>query len=98
MHILAFLARLSLRLEIRVFRDEPLKYGSYALKVMDQTSELPSRDTNRVKLAHEEGIPTASVEIYGDKWCIFGNNRFEDFVDDPLFFCKRNVFGFSLME
>lgn len=51
-----------------------------------------------VRTAYEEGIPSASINIYGDKWCVFGNDRVLNIIDDSLFFSERNVFGFSLMK
>lgn len=40
--------------------------------------------------------PMASVEIHGDKWCVLGNNRFSDLMNDSLVYSKLQVFGFSL--
>ncbi len=54
--------------------------------------------TNVVKVAYEDGIPSASVEVYGDKWCVLGNGGLSDVVDDSFVFGERNVFGFALVE
>src|SRR6266516_3145533 len=35
---------------------------------------------NVVRTAHEDGIPMASIEIHGDKWCVFGDDRVSGFV------------------
>jgi hypothetical protein len=51
-----------------------------------------------IRTAYEDGIPAASIEVYGDKWCVFGNDNVSNLMDDALFFSKRNVFGFALME
>ena len=42
--------------------------------------------------------PMALTEIHGDEWCVLGNRRFSDLLDDPLAYSKRKVFGFSLQE
>ncbi len=42
--------------------------------------------------------PMALTEIHGDEWCVLGNRRVSDLVDDPLGYSKRKVFGFSLQE
>lgn len=53
---------------------------------------------NSVRTAYEDGIPMASVEIHGDKWCVLGNDRVPGFVDDSLLYSKREVFGFALVK
>ena len=63
-----------------------------------QSQEKTPPDSNAVRMAFEEGIPAASVEVYGDKWCVLGDNGVGDLVDDALVFGKRRVFGFALVE
>ena len=63
-----------------------------------QSQEIIPADINTVRTAYEEGIPAASIEIHGYKWCIWGNNGVNDLVDDALVFGERRVFGFALME
>ncbi len=40
--------------------------------------------------------PMALTEIHGDKWCVLGDSRVSDVVDDPLVYRELQVFGFSL--
>jgi len=56
------------------------------------------RPSTEVRTAHEEGIPAASIQIYGDEWCIFGNIRLSNFMDNSLFLSERQVFGFPLVK
>jgi hypothetical protein len=55
-------------------------------------------DPNSARTAYEEGIPSASIQIHGDEWCVFGNVRLSNFVDYSLFFRERQVFGFPLVK
>lgn len=41
---------------------------------------------------------TLLLEIHGDQWCLFGDDRRSDISNDPLFFSKFKVFGFTLAE
>ena len=63
-----------------------------------QSQEKIPSDSNTVRTAFEEGIPSASIEVHGDKWCVWGNSGVGDLVDDALVFGERRVFGFALVE
>lgn len=56
------------------------------------------RSSTEARTAHEEGIPSASIQIYGDKWCVFRDIGFLNFMDNSLFFREREVFGFPLVK
>jgi hypothetical protein len=68
------------------------------MKKQSQKKEKAQADLNAARTAYEEGIPMASIEVHGDKWCAFGNDSLSAFVDNPLLYCKREVFGFALVE
>lgn len=42
--------------------------------------------------------PMASIEIHGDQWCVWGNDRVSDFSNDALVYSKGQVFGFPLAK
>ena len=42
--------------------------------------------------------PMALTEIHGDKRCVFGDRRSNDFINDPLGYSKLQVFGFALSK
>ncbi len=65
--------------------------------VPDHTTR-PETNNGTVNTAYEDGIPMASIEVHGDKWCVFGDQGIFRFEDDSLFFRERNIFGFALME
>jgi hypothetical protein len=58
----------------------------------------PLTDENAAKTPYEDGIPTALIEVHGDKWCVLGDIRLPDLMDDALAFSKRQVFGFPLVK
>ena len=63
------------------------------------TQEPDQLTTNHVfKAAYEDGIPSASVEVYGDKWCVLGDSSVLNLVDDSFVFGERNIFGFPLVK
>jgi hypothetical protein len=61
----------------------------------NQTSSQP---TVGYFVAGEFGQPMASVEIHGDKWCVLGNGRVSDVVDNTLVYSELQVFGFTLSK
>lgn len=62
-----------------------------------EVSCAPKQDMdNFIRTAYEDGIQTASIEVHGDKWCVFGNDL--GIVDDSSVFSKRYVFGFALVN
>ena len=46
----------------------------------------------------QRGEVMALAEIHGDQWCVFGDSGLSDFVNDPLFYSKLQVFGFPLSK
>ena len=73
---------------------ELLLSGVMRSPACEQTNR-PVND-NGVRTAYEDGIPTASIEVYGDKWCVFGNCGVSNLVDDSLFFSESQDFGFPM--
>lgn len=72
--------------------------GSRAMKpAANEQNNQPLTD-NSVRTAYEEGIPMALVDVHGDKWCVFGDDRVPGFMDNSLLYSKREVFGFPLVK
>ena len=61
-------------------------------------NQIANQPTVGYFVAGEFGQPMASVEIHGDKWCVLGNSRVSDLVDDTLVYSELQVFGFSLTK
>ena len=41
---------------------------------------------------------TVLINVDGYKWCVFGDNRLDDVVNDSFSLSKLSVFGFPLSE
>lgn len=39
---------------------------------------------------------TILFEVHGDDWCLLGNDRRTNVINDPFFFSKLQVFGFPI--
>lgn len=63
------------------------------------SAQLDQPDTNNtIRVAFEDGIPTASVQVHGDKWCTARDRWIDNVVDNSPLLGERSVFGFALME
>lgn len=65
---------------------------------MDTRTTDPEQPSAGYFVAGSYDEPMSSVEIHGDKWCVFGNSRVSDLADDSLVYSKLQVFGFALAK
>jgi hypothetical protein len=78
------------------FRYTVSPVGSRTLRGMNMENQTATQPTVGYFIAGAFDQPMASVEIHGDEWCVLGNTRVSDLIDNALVYGERQVFGFPL--